>query len=424
MVRIALAVLLSPALLFLPPGLARGEDWPRFRGPTGQGVTSEKDLPLTWSPTDRVAWKVPVPGEGWSSPIVFGDRVYLTTATDGGQSARVIAVDAATGKPLWDTEVFRQETTRKESRNSYATPTPVTDGKRVWAVFGSGGIACVDAADGKPVWTNREHRYYSRHGLGASPVLFEDLLILPFDPSAEATGQEERVGWQKAWDKSYVLAVDANTGKQRWRASRQLSRIGHVTPIVVDVGGQPQLVSPAGDVVQGFDPRTGKLLWQGANEGEGVTPSPVAGGGLVFTSSGFGNPAVRAFPLGGQQGPVKAAWEQKRAVPMLSSFAYADPHLFWVKENGIAVCAEAKTGNVVWQERLGEGKVTFSASPVLAGNRIYWLSDEGETVVTEAGPAFKVLARNKLDDGPVQASMAAANGRLFIRTAKHLWCIK
>ena len=401
----------------------RAQDWPRFRGPTGQGVTSEKDLPLTWSPTEHVAWKVPVPGEGWSSPIVFGDRVYLTTATDGGQSARVVAIDAATGKQLWDTEVFRQETTRKEGRNSYATPTPVTDGKRVWAVFGSGGIACVDAADGKLVWTNREHRYYSRHGLGASPVRFEDLLILPFDPSAEATGQEERVGWQKPWDKSYVLAVDANTGKERWRASRRLSRIGHVTPIIVDVRGRPQLISPAGDVVQGFDPRTGELIWQGASQGEGVTPSPVVGAGLVFTSSGFEAETVRAFPLG-QQGQVKPAWEVKRAVPMLPSFVYADPHLFWVKENGIGVCVEGGTGKVIWQERMGEGKITFSASPVLAGNRIYWLSDEGETVVTEPGPALKVLARNKLDDGAVQASMGVSNGRLFIRTAKHLWCIK
>lgn len=410
-------------LALLSTAVARAEEWPRFRGPTGQGVSAEASLPTEWSATKNVAWKVAVPGEGWSSPVVWGGRVFVTTATDGGKSAHVVAIDAADGKTVWDTQVFEQETGRKESRNSYATPTPVTDGKRVWALFGSGGVACVDAADGKLVWKNQENRYYSRHGMGASPTLFEDFLIFPFDPSAEATGEAERVGWQVPWDKSFVLALDANTGKERWRAMRGTSRIGHVTPILVDVDGRPQLVSAAGDVVQGYDPRTGKKTWEGRNEGEGVTPAPVAGGGMVFTSSGFGNPAVRAWPLG-QAGQVKPAWEQKRTVPMLSSFAYADGLLFWAKENGFGVCADAKTGKVLWQERLGEGKIEFSASPVLAGGRLYFLSDEAETVVVEAKPAFKVVARNKLEDGPVQASMAAAGGRLFVRTAKHLWCIK
>ena len=399
----------------------RADDWPRFRGPTGQGVSAERDVPLEWAEDKNVAWKTPIPGEGWSSPVVWGDRAFVTAATDGGATCHVICVDANTGKILWDTPVMKQETKRKEGMNSYATPTPATDGKRVYAVFGGGGIAAVNVADGKPVWTNTDYPFYSQHGLGASPIVYGDLLIMPFDGSSE--GADKQVGWKIPWDAARVVALDVATGKERWAAKRGKSRISHMTPIVVDVGGTPQLISPAGDVVQGFDLKTGERLWSVYSQGEGVTPSPVAGDGMVFTSSGFEAETIRAIRLDpaakGDVTKTHIAWEQKRAVPTRPSFAYHGGLLFSLKEDGIALCLDGKTGQVVWQERI-DG--SFSASPLLAAGRIYLLEENGETTVIEAGRSFKELAVNALE-GRFQASPAVSKGRIFLRSDKHLYCI-
>jgi outer membrane protein assembly factor BamB len=417
--RVTLASLIG---LVAVPAVA--EDWPRFRGPSGQGISIEKGLPLKWSASENVAWKTPIPGEGWSSPIVCGDRVFLTTAREKGAACHVLCVEKTGGKILWDVKVFDQETSRKEVRNSYATPTPVTDGRRVYAVFGGGGIAALDF-EGKPAWINRENRYYSRHGMGVSPILWKDLLILPFDWSREASGEEERVGWQKPWDQSFVLGIDKETGKEQWRARRGMSRIAHVTPIVLEIDGKEQLISPAGDVVQGFDPKTGGRLWTVRSQGEGVVPSPAAGLGLLFTASGFDGTSLRAVKLGGAKDDATSthvAWEQKQNVPAVPSLLFSKPHLFALRDNGLASCMDARTGKVVWQQRVGKN---FSASPVLAEGRIYLLGDSGETAVIEAAAEYREIARNKIADGegPVQASMAVSEGRLFIRTTANLWCI-
>lgn len=414
-----------PALLscltLLISSAVRAEDWPRFRGPTGQGISAEKSVPLEWGPGENVAWKTAIPGEGWSSPIVWGDRVFVTSATDGGATCRVICLDAGTGEVVWDTPVMKQPLKRKEGMNSYATPTPVTDGKRVYAVFGSGGIAAVNVDDGKVAWTNDDYPFYSQHGLGASPIVHEGLLIMPFDGSSE--GENKQVGWKIPWDAARVVALDVETGKERWAAKRGLSRISHMTPIVVDVGGKPQLISPAGDVVQGFDLKTGERIWSVYSQGEGVTPSPVAGDGLLFTSSGFEAETIRAIQLDpaakGDVTKTHIVWEQKRAVPTRPSFLYHDGLLFSLKENGIALCLDGKTGEVVWQERL-EG--SFSASPVLVAGRIYCLAENGEATLLEAGRSFKELAVNSLE-GRFQASPAISNGRIFIRSDKELFCI-
>jgi outer membrane protein assembly factor BamB len=302
---------MSPALL--------AENWPCFRGPTRQGVSAAKNLPLTWSATENIKWKTPVPGEGWSSPIVWENRVFLTATEDGGQSCRVLCFDASTGTLRWNSEVFRQETARKETRNSYATPTPTTDGQRVYAVFGSGGIAAVDF-EGKVVWTFRQFRFYSRHGLGASPVLEDGLLVMPWDWStdpAKEGANKERVGWQLPWDRSFVFALDAATGKLKWKTGRGMSRIAHITPnIWIDETGRKQVVSGAGDVLQGFDLKTGERLWSAKNEGEGVTPSVVIAGEVAIQANGWGgSDSVRAFKLTGAKGDVSDSalvWEQKR----------------------------------------------------------------------------------------------------------------
>jgi len=222
-------------LSILLPLMLFAEDWPRFRGPTGQGISEEKNLPVSWSATEGI---------------------------------------------LWNKEVFRQVPGHKEMRNSYATPTPVTDGKLVFAAFNDGSIAAV-TTEGKLVWQNRDYQFYSQHGLGVSPVLFENLFIIPFDGSSRLP--DKHVGWQEPWEKAFILALDKNNGKELWKGKRGLSRIAHATPIVIRYQGKPQLISCAGDVVQGFEPQTGKRIWTVKSSGEGVVPSPVSGENLVFS---------------------------------------------------------------------------------------------------------------------------------------------
>ncbi len=396
------------------------ENWPRFRGPTGQGETSSTDLPTKWSATENIAWKTPIPGDGWSSPIVYGDRIFLTSTTDDGESCRVICIDRAGGAIVWNREVFRQSPKKKERENSYATPTPVTDGERVFAVFGDGSFAAVDY-EGKTAWTNREAKFYSQHGLGASPILYRDLLIMTFDGSQE-TG-ELRIGWQLPWDKSYVIALDKRTGKERWKTPRGTSRIAHLTPAVLREEGRPDLIlSAAGDVVQTFDPRNGAIVWTVDSKGEGVVPSPVIGDGLVFTISGFMKHRIRTIRTGGK-GNVTAThieWDDNQAVSRIPSMIYKKPYLFSITDRGgIAVCREAKTGTIVWRERIGGD---YYPSPILSSDKIYFLSRTGETVIVRAGPKFEILARNSIDE-PCQASPAVYGRQIFVRSEKNLFCI-
>jgi outer membrane protein assembly factor BamB len=407
-------------VLFISAARARAVNWPWLRGPTRQGVSAEKGLPVRWSAAEGIRWKTEIPGESWSSPIVWGDRVFLTTCTEEGKSCCVLSLDAATGKVLWDKEVHRQVPGHKNDRNTYATPTPVTDGERVHAVFGDGTYVTVDFA-GSVVWTNREFPFQSEHGLGTSPILWEGLLIMARDGSGD--GKDEKAGWQVPWDKSFVLALDSKSGELRWKASRGLSRIAHVCPNVWTApDGRVQVISGAGDVVQGFDARTGERIWTSKNVGEGVVPSIVLGEGLAFTASGFGGrESIKAFRLGGKGdlGESNIAWEQRKGMPKIPSYLYLAPYLYTVNESGVAMCLQGTTGEIVWQSRIGG---EHAASPVGADGRIYFLSGEGETTVIEAGPKFTVLARSALGE-KVQASMAVSRQRLFIRTAGNLCSI-
>ncbi|HYO83583.1 MAG TPA: PQQ-binding-like beta-propeller repeat protein, partial [Bryobacteraceae bacterium] len=363
------------AFVFAPASLP-AENWPFFRGPSRQGTSAEKGLPRTWSSTDNIAWKTATPGFGWSSPVIWGKRVFLTAATEDGASCHILSLDADGGKILWDREVLQQPVRRKEKKNSYATPTPATDGRRVYAVFADGSIVAVDYS-GRVLWTNRDHSFYSQHGLGASPVLHRNLLIMAYDGSSD--GEDKKIGWQKPWDRSYVVALDTATGKERWRARRGLSRIAHVTPNIATVDGKQQLVSAAGDVIQGFDLSDGKLLWTVRSQGEGVVPSVVIGDGLAFTSSGFEKTTMRAVRLSGAVGDATAshiAWEQTKGVSHIPSFLFVRPWLFSVTEGGIAMAQQASTGRMVWQQRLGG---EYSSSPVHGDGAIYFVSETCET---------------------------------------------
>lgn len=407
---------------------AQSENWPRFRGPGGQGHSEEKDLPLHWSMTEKVAWKTAVPGSGWSSPVVWGTRVIVTSTTDQDQSCRVICLNLETGKTLWNTEVFRQIPQRKERKNSYATPTPVLDASGACAVFGNGNIAKVDWS-GKVKWVNNDVDFYSRHGLGASPLLVGNTLIMPYDGSNRVpqagqwpnNSREERIGWQIPWDKAELLAVDIQTGKTIWRAKRGMSRIAHVSPNLAVVNGKRQVISPAGDVIQGFDPENGNLIWTARSQGEGVTPGFAVGDGLVFTASGFEKSTIRTVRLGGRGNVTKThiAWEQRKGVPTESSLLYISPRLYAVN-GGVVTCYQGQTGKILWQERIGG---QHSASPIYVDGRIYWLSESGTTTVLQSGPEFKILARNPLR-GHFQASPAVSNGNLLLRSDKMLYCIR
>jgi outer membrane protein assembly factor BamB len=406
-------------LVSLASAATWADNWPQFRGENTQGLSAEVSLPLSWSETKNVAWKTPIPGESWSSPVVWEDHVFLTTATEEGRSCRVLALDRKSGRVLWDKEVFQQEPRRKEDRNSYATPTPATDGKRVYACFGDGSFAALDFS-GNVVWTNRDYPFYSQHGLGTSPILHGGLLIMARDGSSD--GEDKKLGWQTPWDQSFVLALDADTGKERWKGKRGLSRISHGVPCIWEYDGKSQVVTEAGDVVQGFDPQTGERIWSSEVLGEGKVPSTVLGDGVVFTSGGWGGKeTIKAFKLGarGDLGESNLIWEQPKGMPKVPSMVYVSPHLFAVTDGGVATCLDAATGEIVWQERLGGD---FAASPVAAAGRVYFIGDNGDTTVIEAGPVFKILAKNPLNE-KLQSSPAIAMGQIFIRTDQHLYCI-
>jgi len=393
----------------------RSENWTRFRGPSGQGISSETDLPVTWSKDENIKWTADLPGQGWSSPIVFEDHIFLTAATEEGVSCRVICINRQDGSIAWSKEVHRQKPGPMRKQNSYATPTPVTDGKLVYSVFYDGTVIAVDFS-GNIVWKNNEVRFFSLHGLGASPILANGQIIMPFDGSSR---EETQVGWKVPWEKAVILSLDAEDGSVRWKGSRGKSRVGHVTPILVD--DDKQLISAGGDRVQGFDPNTGERIWSIYSQGEGVTPSPVVGDGLLYTSSGFEAPTLRAIRLGGKGEVTNShiAWEQKNGVAALASLLYVKQYLYSISRDNILHCLDAATGDIVWRERLTG---TYSASPIYADGRIYILSAEGETLVLRPGAKYDEIARNDISD-TCNASMAISQGNFYIRSAKKLYCI-
>ena len=397
--------------------MVHAENWPEFRGPGHQGISGETGLPLKWSATENIAWKTPLPGQSWSSPIVWNDRVFVTTATENGASCRILALDRVAGTIVWDKEVFRQKTLRKEERNTYATPTPATDGERVYVCYGDGSFAALNFA-GEIVWSNRDYKFYSQHGLGSSPILHDGTLIMARDASSD--GEDKRLGWQKPWDQSYLVALDAKSGKELWKGKRGMSRIAHGAPTIWTHDGKTEIVSEAGDVVQGHNAQNGELLWTSKVIGEAKVPSVVLGDGLVFTAGGWGGrESIKAFKLGASGDETSQVWEQRKGMPKVPSMLYLKPYLFAIADNGLASCLKAETGEVAWQEPMS-GK--FSASLVAADGHIYILNDNGDTTVIEAGPQYKVLAENPLGE-KVQASMAISHGHIFIRTEQSLICV-
>jgi outer membrane protein assembly factor BamB len=379
------------------------EDWPEFRGPTGQGMSEERGLPLTWSENKNVKWKAPIPGKGWSSPAIQGDRIWLTTATEEGKSLRAICVDRNTGAITQNIEVFRLKNLGPMSpKNSLASPTPVLDGDRVYLHFGAHGTACITQT-GEIVWKTKLDYDNGQHGPGGSPVLYDNLLIISCDGN----------------DYQFVAALDKLTGKTKWKKLRQGYQ-AYTTPLVVKLPSGDQVISPGAFRTIAYEPRSGKEIWQvGYGDGFSNVPRPVYGNGLVFICTGFQEPSLLAVRVEGRGDVTRkqVVWTLKRGAPLTPSPLLVGDELYVITDNGIATCVDAATGKEHWKARVGGN---HSASPVYADGRIYFLSEEGESVVIAPGKEFKVLAKNELD-GETLASMAVSRGSIFVRSRTHLY---
>jgi outer membrane protein assembly factor BamB len=398
-------ILLASALLTAAHAVA-AEDWPQFRGPTGQGVSTEVELPVQWSESTNVRWKVEVPGSGWSSPVVAGDRVWLTTAVvdRNGTSLRALAFDTASGRRVVDAEVFRlPRRNLLNPKNSHASPTPVVEGDRVYVHFGAEGTAALTTA-GEVVWRKR-FPYESQHGNGGSPTLYKDLLIFSCDGS----------------DTAFIVALDKRTGSERWKTHRRTPfDQAYSTPLLIRVGDRDQLVSAGAYRAAAYDPDSGKEIWRVSyTDGFSNVPRPVFANGLVYIATGFQEPSLIAVRPDGTGDVTRThiVWTLRRSAPHTPSPIAVGDELYVVNDMGIATCLDSRTGETIWRERLGGN---YSASPVFADGRLYFLSEEGVATVLAPGKTFRKLAANALD-GATLASMAIADRSIFIRTDSALY---
>ena len=396
---------ISLALVLLVPLTALADNWPGWRGPTADGISREKALPVHWS-VKSVRWKVPVRGAGVSCPVVWGDRVFLT-ASEGRRNdhLHVYCHHRADGRLLWHTRLFGSSPTDLYAPGGMAVSTPATDGKRLYALFGTGDLACLDM-DGKPVWIRCLAEEYgpfrNRWGMGTSPILVGDLLVVQVDH----------------FSRSYLLGLDAKTGANRWKTERDVT-VNWTSPLPVVTKRGVQLVTAGTYKAGGYDARTGSELWTITGLAQQCIASPVALGNRVFLASQEGALAVR---LDGRTGDVTESnvlWKNRRGKPFIPSPLAYEGHVYIAGDRGIVTCLDAKTGKQVWKERLGE---QYHASPVAGDGKIYFTSREGVIRVVQAGPQFRMLAQNDMGE-VVIASPAISNGELFIRGQKHLFCV-
>jgi outer membrane protein assembly factor BamB len=401
-----------------------GADWPQFRGPDGTGVSTSKDVPTTWSESEHIVWKTAVHGRAWSSPIVLGQQVWMTTATPDGKMLYAVALDRESGKVVHDLKLFDVEKPQfVHTFNTHASPTPVAEPGRVYVTFGAPGTAALDAKTGKVLWERRDFECNHFRGAGSSPIIFGNLLLLHFDGS----------------DHQFLVALDKRTGKTVWRTERSVDfrdigpdgkvqaegdmRKAFSTPHIITVGGKPVMVSIGSKATYGYDPLTGKELWriEEPTSHSGST-RPVVYKDLVIYPSGFPRGQVLAVRPDGR-GDVTAthvAWRLARGVPNKPSLLLVDDLVYMITDAGILTCVDAGSGEVVWTQRL---KGEYSASPIAAGGRVYVMSEDGLTTVFEAGRAFKLVAENRLDEGFL-ASPAIDGRSLFVRSRTHVYRIE
>ena len=411
------------------------ENWPHWRGPAATGVSTERGLPERWSDKENVAWRAPVRGLGTSSPIVWGDTVFVTsqigrsarrpgnhpTLVQGGNPAEsgerllggaqpesgkisflVTALNRIDGRRMWEYEIAAEgQLAEVHDKHNLASSSPVTDGQRVYAWFGTGQIVALDMA-GKMLWSRHLGREYApfniQWGHSSSPTLFNDTLLLAcyHDPTA------------------YLLSLDSASGKTRWRVERGTAINSYSTPLVVQSPGGPELIVNSSNGVSGHNPSTGQLLWNIEEMNRFPIPMPVSNNGTIYTSRGYRSGPYMAIRPGGKGDVSKShvVWRIDTGAPYVSSLVYYDGLLYMAGDVGVLSAIDATTGQRIWQERTGG---VFTASPVAADGKVYLLSEDGQAIVLAAGKSPRVLARNRLDARQL-ASPAISGGRLFIRT--------
>lgn len=408
------------------------ENWPQWRGPSADGISQETGIPTRWSATENIAWKAPLPGLGTSTPIVWGQLVFLTTQigdgpyADGGRdfpdavTARktgqrdsvefaVLAFDRSTGELAWKYQFPAEGSlTPVHSKHNLASPSCVTDGQRVYAWFGTGQFVAL-GMNGELVWERNLSKDYApfdiRWGHGSSPALYDESVILLCDHLPA----------------SYMVALDKKTGKQLWKADRPDGMRSYTTPFVVRSGGRDELIVNSNTEIAAFDPSDGDKLWRVAERVRVPVPMPVFADGMIYTSRGYTSGPYMAIRPGGS-GDVSDShvqWHVPTGAPYVASILHHDGLLYMATERGIARCVDAESGETVWTERLGG---VFSASPVVADGKIYFANEDGVTFVIEAAREFKLVARNDLSER-ILASPAISNGQIFLRSDNHLFCI-
>lgn len=387
--------------------LLGAQDWAGWRGPKGDGTSAETGFPTRWSPTEGVAWKVPIPGKGHSSPVIVGEKLFLTTCIEESGERKLLCLSASDGKLLWEKTLVTAPLERKHGLNSFASSTPVSDGRRVWVAFLEGAdfkVFCLDL-DGKPVWTASPGTFSSVHGFCSSPVLWKDTVIFNGDQDATA----------------YIVALEKETGKERWRADRPNKTRSYVPPVIFEAAGRPQLVLSGSKCVASYDPDTGKQIWILDGPTEQFVASLVYTEGIFFVTGGFPKHFLIGIKPDGQGNITKTheLWRDTKGVSYVPSPIAWGPHFYVVSDAGQASCLDAKTGKRLWMEKLGPH---HSASPVAAGGLLYFTDDKGATYVLKAGATFELVAKNELGE-ECYSSPALSKKRIYIRGAKHLVCV-
>jgi outer membrane protein assembly factor BamB len=440
--RISLALtvsLLAIAIVSSYVGTVSAGNWPQWRGPDGSGISSEKNLPEEWSDKKNIKWKTPIEGRAHSSPIVWGNRIFLTTAIEGdvvpGAKAvkhmdgdkeyvhpdsvgankkhtfKVIALDRATGKQVWNVTAWEGTPfDDRHRKSSYAASTPTTDGKYVFAYFGTEGIYAYDF-NGKLAWKSQLGKISAAGmGVSTSPILFQNLVIVQCD---EENGTA-----------SFIVALDKKNGKEVWRTPRKV-QISWSTPLLIKTSKRMELIASGTEAIVSYDPATGKELWRHKGLESNAVPSPVAGNDLVFLVSGYPTKIAMAIRLGldgDLTGTANVPWKYSKGTAYVPSPIVYGDYLYLTTDRGILTCLDTKTGEVKYEGGRTPIPATFTASPVAFEGKILMTSEDGDTFVIKAGPKHEILATNSVGE-PVYASPAIADGKIFIRGEKNLYCI-
>ncbi len=439
-------IVCSLALSSSPAPLVTASDdetnWPQWRGPNASGISTEKNLPTEWSDTKNVQWKTEIPGRGHSSPIIWGTKIFLTTSIEGpivpgakavthirhgevyrhpdsvagdhSYTIKVLCVDRETGKILWEKTAYEGNVyDDRHRKNTFASATPVTDGKYVWTFFDAEGICCYDF-DGKLIWKTSLGKFAKMGmGNGMSPVLYENLVILQCDQEDGGAG-------------SFIAALDKLTGKEVWRMPRT-QRKTWATPVLVHTPQRTELIASGAESTVSYDPATGKELWRSEGVISHAIPSAVTGHGMVFVSGGSsGQPklaiGIRLGGSGDVRGTPYVVWRYNKGTAYVPSPILYGDYLYLMTDSGIITCLEARTGEVKYEGGRAPVPATFTSSPVAFDDKILLTSEDGDTFVIKAGPVYEVIRTNSLGE-PVYASIAIGAGKLFIRGSTHLYCI-